>query len=155
MRYLLCFIILFSAFGIPGADKKDFSVKVQQEKENITAGESIQLRVFLEYPADYHAAAWIATVFQPDVPDGFLKALNLTEKLSGGKRPEWRYVNLTTRWFPASKRNAKEQNVSLPTTKQWPVGDYRIIFRILFRQKVSPTVKTDKYISSPISFTIE
>ena len=155
MRYLLFFIILFSAFGIPGADKKGFSVKVQQEKENITAGGSIQLRVFLEYPADYQAAAWIVTVFQPDVPDGFLKALNLTEKLSRGKRPEWRYVNLTTHWFPASKRNAKEQNISLSTTEQWPAGDYRVIFRILFRRKVSPTIQTDKYIGSPISFTIE
>jgi len=150
----LVFCILLFMSGMMSYTK-DFSVRVQQEKDNIASCGEIPVLIFTEYPADYQPFACLLTVFQADVPEEFLKALGLMEKLSRAARPEWRYVNLSTIWFPASERTAKEQKVSIRTTDKWPAGDYRIVLRILFRRKTSPSVKTDKYIGAPVSFTIE
>ncbi len=150
---LFFFILLFASGMIASA--KDFSIRVQQEKDNITPGGDIPVRVLMEYPPEYQPCAWLLTAFQPDVPEEFLKALGLMEKLSRAARPEWRYVNFSTTWFPAAERAAKEKRITLRTTEKWPPGDYRIVLRILFRRKVSPSPGTDKYIGSPVSFTIE
>lgn len=152
-RKLVFRIVLFM-FGMT-AWPKDFSVRVEQERDNISSGGVISVRIFTECPQEYLPSACLLTVFQPDVPEEFLKALELTEKLSRAARPEWRYVNLSTLWFPVLERIAKEQKVSIRTTDKWPAGDYRIVLRILFRRKASPSVGTDKYIGAPVSFTIE
>lgn len=132
-----------------------FKVNIEAEKNNVTPGETIQLKIPLQYEDTYQPRAWIVTFYETDVPQEFLDALDLRAKLSKAARPEWRYVNFSTSWLSADKRDSKELAAKIITTDKWPAGDYRCKISVLFRQKGAADPKTDKYIASSFSFTLE
>ena len=150
--YRWFFLLLFCS-GVAFAN--EFSLQLAPEKDNVLVGESIPITLTLAYPPEYEPCAWILTFFESNVPKEFLEALNLTEKLSKAARPEWRYVNYSTSWFPKGKRDFQEKTIQIKTTDKWPAGDYKSLIQILYRNKTAPSTTTDKYISQSFSFTVE
>jgi hypothetical protein len=132
-----------------------FKISIEAEKNNISPGEALQLKIPMQYEDAYQPRAWIVTFYESDVPQEFLDALDLRAKLSKATRPEWRYVNYSTSWLPANKRDSKELEAKIVTSDKWPAGDYRCKISVLFRQKGAADPKTDKYIASSFSFTLE
>ena len=151
MKIISALLLLFAAHGLMSAD---FAVEVEQSVKNIAPGQAIPLKLKLKCPEGYRAGAWIITVFRPDVPSAFPAALNLEKRFSKAKRPEWSYCQLSTKWFRANDTTLTKE-VKIETTPQWPLGDYRLVVQVLFRQKTGASAKTDKYITSPVLFTLE
>ena len=150
-KIISALLLLFAAHGLMAAD---FAVEVEQSVKNIAPGQAIPLKLKLTCPEGYRAGAWIVTVFRPDVPSAFPAALGLEKRFSKAKRPEWSYCQLSIKWFRANDTTMTKE-VKIETTPQWPLGDYRLVVQVLFRQKSGAKAKTDKYVTSPVLFTLE
>ena len=144
-------LLLFAVRGIMAAD---FTVEADYTVKNTAPGNAIPVTLKLKCPEGYRPAAWIATVFRPDVPSAFPAALDLEKRFSKAKRPEWSYCQLSVKWF-LPKDTAMTKEVKIETTPKWPCGDYRIRLQVLFRLKSGATAKTDKYVAAQILFTLE
>ncbi|MBQ9336005.1 MAG: hypothetical protein IJS14_01750 [Lentisphaeria bacterium] len=150
MKFISALLLLFAAHGLMAAD---FSVEADYSVKNTEPGKTIPVTLKLKCPEGYRPAAWIITVFRPDVPSAFPEALGLEKKFSKAKRPEWSYCQLSVKWFLA-KDMTMTKEVRIETTPKWPCGDYRLLIQVLFRKK-GATAKADKYISAPVLFTLE
>ncbi len=148
-------LVFFLLLSLTPLFAQGFKVSVEAEKNNISPGEALQLKIPLQYEDTYQPRAWIVTFYEADVPQEFLDALDLRAKLSKAARPEWRYVNYSTSWLAADKRDSKELKAKISTSEKWPAGDYRCKISVLFRLKEGADPKTDKYIASSFSFTLE
>lgn len=150
-KIISALLLLLAVHGLMSAD---FAVEVEQSVKNIAPGQAIPLKLKLKCPEGYRAGAWIVTAFRSDVPSAFPAALNLEKRFSKAKRPEWSYCQLSTKWFRANDVTMTKE-VRIETTPQWPLGDYRLVVQVLFRLKSGAAAKTDKYVTSPVLFTLE
>ena len=150
MKKELFLILLLSAF-ISFGQQKNFSFNAAlAEKNNIFyPGDTIRMELTYSCPVEYRMAGWNASGRVQNLPPSFLSATNLK---ASGKDPRWRSVHfMTWKWFADEK---SFRNVEFSTVG-WPEGDYMITVTTVFRKKENAEHRTDKYINSFISFTLE
>ena len=131
----------------------DSRVTVRQYAVNvdgtIDAGDKVTFKMDVKYPDGYRFAAWNVHAYAKNVPASFAETLKL--KVSGSD-PQWQSIRFHQwRWLAPDNKNMQ----GWFGTVHWPEGDYCISATALFRRKDKPDVKTDKYISSELVFSIE
>ena len=149
MKKLFLFL-MFCVLGAFAAEQNAFTLEAN--KKVIQPGDAIELKVALAPLEGYQARAWNVVFFESDVPQGAAEALG--KAFSKAARPEWRYAKVFEAWFAKNTLEQKERTLLLKTSPKWVKGDYKVKIQIIFRQN-PPNVKTDKYVSRELMFTIE
>ncbi|MDD3695588.1 MAG: hypothetical protein PHG44_06420 [Lentisphaeria bacterium] len=155
MKHIFFCLLISSLCLFAAVSAADFSLSLESEKDRLAPGESLQITLNTECPEDYLPYAWILSFVESDVPKEFVDSLPPERAFSKAAKAEWRYLNYSTTWFAAEKRDLRQRTIKLVADKNWPLGDYRASIRVLFRKRDKPATDSDKYVGKPFSFTLE
>lgn len=131
----------------------DSEVEVKAEPAEFKAGTELVFKVKVALPADKILTMFHVYAYLPEIPSGMDK-LSAVE-LHPNSDPKWSAVWFTVKpfWLPQADWS-KQEHVFKLKTEDWPVGDYRLLFKVLLRDKVRPEVKTDRYVVVPVMVTV-
>ena len=150
MKKTLCAALFAATLALFG-QQKEFSFKTALEngRASFRPGDKVTFKMDVKYPDGYCFAAWNVHAYAKNVPASFAESLKL--KVSGSD-PQWQSIRFHQwRWLAPDNKNMQ----GWFGTVHWPEGDYCISATALFRRKDKPDVKTDKYVSSELVFSIE
>ena len=150
MKKTLCAALFAATLALFG-QQKEFSFKpaLENGRASFRPGDKVTFKMDVKYPDGYRFAAWNVHAYAKNVPASFAETLKL--KVSGSD-PQWQSIRFHQwRWLAPDNKNMQ----GWFGTVHWPEGDYCISATALFRRKDKPDVKTDKYVSSELVFSIE
>ena len=152
MKKIMTILFVAAALLSLAQETPRFTLKGELQNKNgiYRSGEPIVFEITVSSPENYRFAGWNVFAYLPNIPENFCKTLKLTPSIH--KNPKWSSVGIQPyQWVKGEQKTVKCSF----STKNWPTGDYAVSIAALFRDKIKPDTKTDKYLNCPLVFTIE